>query len=122
MKEEYKIIIAGSRGFNNYDFMKDKVDKLISAIRNEKDIIIISGTANGADKMGEKYAIREGFNLIQKPADWDKYGKRAGYLRNQEMADIADACVIFWDGVSPGSKHMYDICKKSNVAVRLIKY
>lgn len=120
--EEFKLIIAGSRSFDDYNFLKSKVDNLLANIKDKKKIIIISGTANGADKTGERYAIREGYDIIHKPADWDKHGKRAGYMRNQEMADIADACVIFWDGKSPGSKHMYDICKKKNLPVRLIKY
>ena len=38
------------------------------------------------------------------PADWDKYGKSAGFIRNKEMVDIADAAIIFWDGDSKGTK------------------
>lgn len=117
-----KVIIAGSRSFTGdkcYEFLKRKCDHLLS---NSSDITIISGTASGADSLGELYATEKGYKIIRMPADWNQYGKRAGYLRNVQMAEIADACIIFWDGVSPGSKHMYDICIKRNLPVRLIRF
>lgn len=120
--EEFKLIIAGSRGFNDYEKMEKVVNNLISRVKDDKEIVIISGTAGGADKLGERYAVRNGYSLELMPADWNLHKKRAGYLRNRAMADIANACIIFWDGVSPGSKHMYDICMKKKVPVRLIKY
>lgn len=121
-KKDFKVIIAGSRSFNNYDLLNERVLALLKEKVNNSNIIIISGTANGADKLGEKFAEEHNFGLIKKPADWDKHGKSAGYKRNKEMADIADACVVFWDGESPGSKHMIDIAKDKNIPVRVIRY
>ena len=63
-----------------------------------------------------------GYNLLRFPADWDKYGKKAGYIRNKEMARAADACVVFWNGQSKGSKHMIDIAKKHGLQLRIIRY
>lgn len=118
--EEFKLIIAGSRGFNDYEKMEKVVNNLLSNIKGTKDIIIISGTANGADKLGERYALRNDYSLILMPADWDLHKKRAGYIRNCEMADIADACVVFRVGNSPGAGHMIDIARKKNIPVRVI--
>jgi len=91
-----RIIIAGSRGFNDYKLLKDKCFDIIVDMIFEnkngierKDIEIISGTANGADKLGEKYANEKHFKLKKFPANWDKYGKSAGYRRNEEMAIYA---------------------------------
>lgn len=114
-----KVVIAGSRGFNDYSFLKRKLDHLL---QNQTDVTIISGTARGADKLGERYAKEKGFDIIEKPADWENLGKRAGYVRNEEMAKIADAAVIFWDGESRGAKHMIDLCDKHNVNKRVIRY
>ena len=56
------------------------------------------------------------------PADWDKHGKSAGYKRNLEMAENADALIAFWDGESRGTKHMIDIAKEKNLLTRIIRY
>jgi|BioPla2DNA2_1021312.scaffolds.fasta_scaffold39782_4 hypothetical protein len=115
----FKIIVAGSRTFNDYTYLKKSLDKLLV---NKTSITIISGTARGADQLGERYAQENGYNLLKFPADWDKYGKSAGYKRNEEMAKVADACVVFWDGQSRGSKHMIDIAQKYNLKIRILRY
>lgn len=114
-----KIIIAGSRTFNDYPKLKKKLD---SILKNQKDITIISGTASGADRLGERYADENHYNLEKYPAMWDIFGKSAGYKRNEEMANIADACVVFWDGKSSGTKHMIDIAKKNKLKLRIIMF
>ena len=81
-----RIIIAGSRTFNNYPLLKKTLDECISNLETNEEIQIVSGGARGADKLGEKYAKERGYSLKIFPANWDKYGKRAGYLRNNEMA------------------------------------
>lgn len=104
-----KVIIAGGRDFADYAFLKEKAD---SILKNVKSISIVSGGANGADSLGERYAQENEYELIRMPANWDKYGKRAGYLRNEDMAKIADACICFWDGKSRGTGHMIQLAKK----------
>jgi hypothetical protein len=115
----FKVIIAGGRDFKNYDYLKVICDKALS---NQKDIQIVSGGAYGADKLGEKYARENEYCLKVFPADWGQYGKAAGYIRNEEMAKYADACIVFWDGESKGSKHMIDLAKKHNLKVKVYGY
>lgn len=118
-----KVIIAGTRDFDNYELLKQKMDKILAArVRNNEEIIIVSGTARGADKLGERYARERGYTIKRFPADWDKNGKRAGYIRNEEMAKYADACVCFWDETSRGTKHMIDLATRYKLALRVIKY
>ncbi len=114
-----KIIIAGGRTFNNYDLLSESCDKAFSL---QKEIEIVSGTADGTDKLGEKYAKEKGYTVKQFPADWNKYGKSAGYKRNEEMAKYADALIAFWDGKSKGTKHMIDLAKRYNLKVKVIIY
>jgi hypothetical protein len=83
---------------------------------------IISGTAKGADKLGERWAHSKGISIKRFPADWDKFGKSAGYKRNAEMAKYGDSLVIFWDGVSRGTKHMKELATKYGLKVKIIYF
>lgn len=114
-----KIIVAGSRDFTDYNLLKIKLDFYIG---KHSDIEIISGTARGADRLGERYAEEKGLTLTRFSADWKKYGKRAGYLRNEEMAQYATHAVIFWDGKSKGTAHMIELCKTYGINYRVIKF
>lgn len=117
----FRVIIAGSRDFDNYQLLKSKCDQLLSNKKNEH-IVIISGTARGADALGERYAHERGYELIQMPADWEKYGKSAGYKRNVAMSEQADALIAFWNGTSRGTGHMIQIAKDRGLPYRIIRY
>ena len=114
-----KIIVAGSRSFNNYQLLQEKLNFYIG---NHQDVEIVSGTARGADRLGEQYAIAKNFAIKRFPADWEKYGKRAGYLRNEQMAKYSTHAVIFWDGKSRGTASMIELCKKYQLNYRVIKF
>ena len=118
-----KVIIAGTRDFNDYAFLKKNVDYFLQGINpNSEEIEIVSGNARGADKLGERYAKEYNLPVKLFPANWDKYGKRAGYLRNQEMANYSDVLIAFWDEKSKGTKHMIDIAKKQDLTVIVVGY
>jgi hypothetical protein len=114
-----KVIIAGGRGFNDYETLKGFCD---NALSNQEEVEIVSGTANGADKLGERYAHENGYTIKMFPADWDKYGKSAGYKRNAQMAEYADALIAFWDTKSKGTKHMIDLAKRANLKIKIFRY
>lgn len=111
-----KVIVAGSRSIYQYDKIKKVLD-----LENKSNPIteVVCGMARGADLLGKLWAEENGIKVKEFPANWDKFGKSAGYKRNEEMAKYADACIIFWDGKSKGSKHMHDICKKNDLPVKL---
>lgn len=119
--KEFKVIIAGSRKFDNYNLLRLRMNELLyKKLEQSCKISIISGAASGADTLGERYAKENGYALIIKPANWALYGKSAGFIRNKEMANIADACVVFWDGVSKGSKHMIDIAEQIGIQLKIV--
>lgn len=120
--DNFKVIIAGSRGFSNYKLLREQCNKFLREKRKTSNIIIVSGHARGADTLGEKYAQDEGFALEIYPAQWKKLGKQAGYRRNEQMAEVADALIAFWDGSSKGTKHMIDIMNEKNLLVRIVEY
>jgi len=110
-----KTIIAGGREFTNYRFM--------ATVLKDHDITtVVSGTARGADKTGEEWAKFNNIPVEKHPANWDKHGKSAGYIRNSEMADCSEALVAFWDGKSRGTKHMIDLATKKGLVVTVYNY
>lgn len=114
-----KVIIAGGRTFDDYDLLYKSCDKALSL---QTEVEIVSGTAYGADKLGEKYAKEKGYVIKQFPADWDNHGKNAGYIRNVEMAKYSDALIAFWNGNSKGTKHMIDLAKQMNLKIKIVKF
>lgn len=119
-RNPFRVIVAGGRDFDDYDYLKSSLDHLLQNV--EAQIVIVSGTAHGADILGEKYAQEKGYEIRRFPADWDSFGKSAGYIRNEQMAQNADALVAFWDGQSRGTKHMIDLAHKYRLLVRVKKY
>jgi hypothetical protein len=79
--------------------------------------VVISGTAPGADKLGEQWAKDNSIPVERYPADWNRYGLSAGYRRNEQMVDNAEALVALWDGKSRGTRHMIDIARKKGLKV-----
>ena len=128
MRPTYSVIIAGGRTFNDYDLLAQSCDHYLSDKFDTHNIEIVSGTANGADKLGELYSAEIELAEITKnslkrfPANWDKYGNSAGYKRNKQMAKHADALIAFWDGASRGTMHMINIMNDLDKPVRVVKY
>lgn len=108
-----EIIIAGSRSFFTYDIVRQEVGAYLLTVDDYKNTVeIISGGAKGADQLGEEFARRNLLKLKVFPANWNKWGRQAGYIRNDEMAEYAfkdgNKAVLFafWDGFSRGTQHM----------------
>lgn len=110
-----KLIIAGSRDFTDVALTAFHFCNLDFEVTE-----VISGGARGADRCGESVAEVYKLPVKQFIPDWDGLGKRAGFVRNADMADYADAALIFWDGQSKGSKHMIDLATKKGLIVQVV--
>ena len=121
-----RIIIAGSREFNDYRKMVTKLDELgIHLLATMDDIEIVSGHCSGADICGEKFAKAYNYPLKIFPADWDKYGKAAGPIRNEQMAKYAAEAdrgmlIAFPIGESKGTRNMIKLAKQYGLEVSVI--
>lgn len=111
MNKTYKVAVIGSRSiqdksiiFNYLDSKKDKINT------------IISGKATGPDFFSEEWANLNSIPTLIFPAKWkDENGnvdKGAGYRRNHDIIKACEICVCFYDGISKGSKHSMELCKK----------
>ena len=96
-----KYIIAGGRDFSNGGIALKIFDRDFHDVDE-----IVSGCANGADQIGMSIASIRNIPVKKFPAEWNKYGKSAGFIRNAAMGEYADALIAFWDGKSKGTQHM----------------
>jgi hypothetical protein len=93
-----RIIVTGSKYFDDYSLLKNKLDNFLKDIL--PNVVIVSGESEGVELLSEKYAVERGLDLIGLPIQWDRYGKRAALIRNEIMFANSDYCLIFWDGKS----------------------
>ncbi len=107
-----KTIIAGSRTITDYSIVETAIQE--SGFEITK---VISGMAKGVDTLGEQWAHHNNIDIVLCPANWDKFGKSAGYRRNIEMADIAEALIVIIENKSRGSSHMLQIAKDRGLMI-----
>lgn len=117
-----RLIIAGSRDFDNAELLNSKCLILTSGLWQSDRLVVLCGMAQGADKLAYHWAIDHGFKVLEYPADWTKHGKSAGPIRNEEMAKNADMLVAFWDGKSPGTKDMILRAIEHGLEIHVFRY
>jgi hypothetical protein len=110
-----KLAIVGSRSFNNYNLLKDTINKY------DNIKLIINNSAIGADKLAEQYAKEYNIETKIYLPDWNKYGKKAGPIRNELIIKDCDIVIAFWDGESRGTLNSINIAKTLNKKLELIK-
>lgn len=111
-----KTIIAGSRDVDI------STSQITEELGNAQIVptLIISGRARGVDRKGEDWAKENNVPILKMPADWQKYKKAAGPIRNTQMAEKGDALLCFWDGKSTGTKDMIECAKKKNLKIHIV--
>jgi hypothetical protein len=121
-----RVIIAGGRDFANYEFLEMACNELYEngapwTRRRDWDHILCGG-APGADRLGRRFGRERGIRVKEYPAPWETHGKAAGRLRNERMAEHADMLIAFWDGKSPGTKHMIETALARGLEVHVYRY
>ena len=102
-----KVVIAGSRDFENYHLVEEAV------IRSHFDVsVVLSGGARGIDRLGIAFARNHNFQAQIFVPEWKRFGKSAGMIRNRQMATAADAVIAIWDGKSKGTRNMIELASK----------
>lgn len=108
-----KLAIVGSRSFNDYI-------KLCEHFSGDGITEIVSGGAKGADFLAEQFAYDHNLPLKLFLPEWEKFGKKAGHMRNQLIVDYCDMLIAFWDGKSPGTKNSISLIKKSGKPYKVV--
>ena len=122
-KPEARVLVCGSRDFNDYGLLTAKLDEIRNRL-GDVPMRVVSGAARGADNLAAKWAHQRGVPCDEYPADWNRYGKSAGYRRNEQMLTEGDPhlVVAFPQGESRGTRQMMDIASKARVAVEEVDY
>ena len=125
-----RILVCGGRSFADKEFVfrtlsilyRDEWCKNLPNPIREEDLTIISGCAKGPDTFALQWAVWAGFTQDKYPAEWEKYGKSAGPIRNQQMIDEGkpDLVIAFPGGA--GTADMIRRAKKAGIEVKEIKY
>lgn len=122
---EFYLLIVGSRSMTIYSFIENYLNNLVRERLQGFDIVVVSGGAKGVDTMAERWADNNGYKKVIMPADWENEGKSAGFRRNVRMHQfIAEKdnklVVAFWDGISTGTAHNFELCRKYDNELLLI--
>ena len=120
-----RVLVCGGAKFDDYSLLELSLNKILNEYSNDT-IEIVSGHAKGADSLGEKYAQKKNLKCTVFNAEWSKYGRAAGPIRNSQMLEYAKQenplVVAFWDGESHGTKDTINKAKKSNIRCEVIMY
>ena len=98
-----KVAIIGSRDFSDYRLLKQKCNLILSG---SESFTILSGGARGTDRLAERYAREKDIPILIYKPDWIEHGRKAGMIRNNQILLFCTHVIAFWDGKSPGTKHM----------------
>lgn len=107
-----RVIIAGSRGIKDYDALVETIEN--AGILDDIEEIVTGG-ALGVDALAEEFAEREGIPLRVFYPDWKRFGRAAGPIRNEQMAEYADCLIALWDGESKGTRNMIAEARKRSL-------
>jgi hypothetical protein len=120
-----RVIVAGSRDFDDYGLVRKTLDEILVNMP-PSNTCIVSGTARGADMLGERYARERGYKVAPFPAKWrdekGNYDPSAGHTRNARMAEIATHLVAYWDGQSRGTAGMIALASGRGIETRIIRF
>ena len=108
-----KVAVIGSRDFNDYEEVKQTLSTI-------NITLLVSGGAKGADTLGERYAKEHNIETKIFLPDWEKHGKKAGFLRNTDIINESDLVIAFWDGQSKGTKDSIEKAFKSEKKLLII--
>lgn len=116
-----RILVAGTRFTIPMHVFDRHVRRVLSIYAACPEIIFISGAARtGADRLIIDWCRTNHFVCEEFPANWDRYGRSAGYIRNAEMAKVSDILLAFWDMESRGTKNMIELMEKKGARVIII--
>lgn len=123
IQKERRLLVCGSRGINDKDWIFSQIESYwYEHLACYSNPIMIEGAARGVDLIAKAYAVENNWEVEEYPAEWDKYDRGVGYIKNDIMVKAADEVLILWDGESRVTKNDIDLCKKYNKPHKIVLY
>lgn len=120
-KPTVKVGIVGSRSITDSKYVFSVLDFYLARLLEENEVVVVSGGAIGIDSLGAQWAeLRKLKTEIYLP-DWQTHGKKAGFLRNQQIIDNSDYLIAITTG-SNGTADSIKRAVKKNIPIKIIKY
>lgn len=120
MSKQFRLLVCGSRDFDDEAYLSHVLDLILV---QKPGLVIVEGCARGADRMAERYGQRNDLYIEHYPADWNTHGRKAGFLRNTQMADTRpDAVIAFYRNPSQpsvGTQMMVRIARERGIPVAI---
>lgn len=122
--KEFKLIVAGGRDFNNRELLDQTIKQVVAELPDDCVVSIVSGMANGADALGYEWALHNKCKVYKHYPEWKKLGKRAGYVRNEDMANNSQGLLAFQSEKSKdkGTTHMIQCARNQGLYVKVQYY
>ena len=114
-----RIVVGGCRDFGQYELIERHLNHILQQY-DHSNITFLSGHCSGVDMLAERYAVLHGIPFEQYPADWKRYGRAAGPIRNEQMVKKADCVIAFWDGKSRGTKNLIHLAKNHGKDLHIV--
>jgi hypothetical protein len=114
-KHFIKLGVIGSRIFDFYEILKEE-------LTNYNIATIVSGGAKGADSLAKKYSEEYNIPIIEYLPQWNVFGNKAGFIRNELIVKESDELIAFWDGESKGTLSSIKLAEKHNKKIKVINY
>ena len=118
----YRVLVTGSRDWTDRDAIRDALSAIDGNCDPADSLTLVHGAARGADSIAADIAANIGWNVEAHPADWERHGKRAGFIRNEEMVKLgADVCLAFIKDGSRGAMMCAGLAEKAGISVERVE-
>ena len=118
MNNKLRVGVVGSRDWEDKLFIFSVLRDFLRT-RQDKDIVLVSGGAKGVDTYAEEFAQLYNYPIEIFRADWKRYGRSAGFIRNELIAKNSDIIFAFRKNNSSGTTHTITLARKFNIALQV---
>jgi hypothetical protein len=115
-----RVLVCGSRDWTDWEAIGARLTDLELFDAADRSVRLLHGAARGADELAARLGEGLGFEVVAYPADWERYGRRAGILRNLAMLDTRpDLVLAFQRNGSRGTQHTINEARKRGIPVEV---
>lgn len=121
MAKQFRILVCGGRHYDDAERLIENLEGIAGTVDSSKQLVLIHGAARGADSIAESWAQWRGLKIMRFPADWKRYGRAAGHIRNTEMLESGCPDLVVAAPGGAGTANMVTQAHKFGVRTIVLK-